>query len=113
MIRYTCTYKKAFRWLLATLHQRITLCSLVHCSSVKGQQQGQGKPTEGRKHASLPKEAVNIMLNWLREHQDKPYPNDDEKGMLIKQTGLSITQINYWFTNARRRLLPKWRGEDM
>ncbi|XP_067938345.1 uncharacterized protein [Watersipora subatra] len=81
--------------------------------SVKGQPQGQGKPTEGRKHASLPKEAVNIMLNWLREHQDKPYPNDDEKGMLIKQTGLSITQINYWFTNARRRLLPKWRGEDM
>lgn len=80
--------------------------------SVKGAPQGQ-KPTEGRKHASLPKEAVNIMLNWLREHQDKPYPNDDEKGMLIKQTGLSITQINYWFTNARRRLLPKWRGEDM
>lgn len=80
---------------------------------VKGPQGNQGKPTEGRKHASLPKEAVNIMLNWLREHQDKPYPNDDEKGMLIKQTGLSITQINYWFTNARRRLLPKWRGEDM
>ena len=64
------------------------------CSrSVKGAPQGQ-KPTEGRKHASLPKEAVNIMLNWLREHQDKPYPDDDEKGMLIKQTGLSITQIN-------------------
>lgn len=81
--------------------------------SIKGNGTGQGKQGEGRKHASLPKEAVNIMLNWLREHQDKPYPNDDEKGMLIKQTGLSITQINYWFTNARRRLLPKWRGEDM
>ena len=49
-----------------------------------------------------------MMLDWLREHQDNPYPNDDEKEMLIQQTGLTINQINYWFTNARRRILPKW-----
>lgn len=48
------------------------------------------------------------MLEWLRQHKDNPYPNDDEKAMLIKQTGLTINQINYWFTNARRRILPKW-----
>jgi hypothetical protein len=48
------------------------------------------------------------MLDWLRQHKDNPYPNDDEKAMLIKQTGLTINQINYWFTNARRRILPKW-----
>lgn len=46
------------------------------------------------------------MLDWLRQHKDNPYPNDDEKAMLIKQTGLTINQINYWFTNARRRILP-------
>ena len=49
-----------------------------------------------------------MMMDWLRGHKDNPYPNDDEKAMLIKQTGLSINQINYWFTNARRRILPKW-----
>ncbi|KAH9492428.1 hypothetical protein Btru_051080 [Bulinus truncatus] len=64
--------------------------------------------TESKKHPSLPKEAVNMMMEWLRNHKDNPYPNDDEKAMLIKQTGLSINQINYWFTNARRRILPKW-----
>ncbi|XP_021362489.1 uncharacterized protein LOC110456217 isoform X2 [Mizuhopecten yessoensis] len=64
--------------------------------------------SESKKHPSLPKEAVAIMLDWLRQHKDNPYPNDDEKAMLIKQTGLTINQINYWFTNARRRILPKW-----
>ena len=48
------------------------------------------------------------MLEWLKEHQDKPYPNDDEKDMLIRRTKLTMSQINYWFTNARRRILPKW-----
>ncbi len=53
-------------------------------------------------------QAVAIMLEWLKEHQDKPYPNDDEKDMLIRRTKLTMSQINYWFTNARRRILPKW-----
>ena len=48
------------------------------------------------------------MTDWLREHQDNPYPNDDEKEALIISTRLTINQINYWFTNARRRVLPKW-----
>ena len=52
--------------------------------------------------------AVAIMTDWLREHQDNPYPNDDEKEALIISTRLTINQINYWFTNARRRVLPKW-----
>jgi len=48
------------------------------------------------------------MTDWLRQHQDNPYPNDDEKEALIESTRLTMNQINYWFTNARRRLLPKW-----
>ena len=53
-------------------------------------------------------QAVNVMIEWLREHQENPYPNDDEKESLIESTKLTINQINYWFTNARRRILPKW-----
>jgi len=52
--------------------------------------------------------AVALMTDWLRQHQDNPYPNDDEKEALIASTRLTMNQINYWFTNARRRLLPKW-----
>lgn len=78
---------------------------LVGETALSAAQQGK---TESKKHPSLPKEAVAMMMEWLRNHKDNPYPNDDEKAMLIKQTGLSINQINYWFTNARRRILPKW-----
>lgn len=60
------------------------------------------------KNKVLPRESVSIMLDWLREHQENPYPNDDEKESLIASTKLNITQISYWFTNARRRILPKW-----
>jgi len=52
--------------------------------------------------------AVALMTDWLRQHQDNPYPNDDEKESLIASTRLTMNQINYWFTNARRRILPKW-----
>lgn len=53
-------------------------------------------------------QAVALMMDWLMAHQNNPYPNDDEKEMLMRHTRLSINQINYWFTNARRRILPKW-----
>jgi hypothetical protein len=53
-------------------------------------------------------QAKAIMIEWLRAHQENPYPNDDEKEELMASTKLTISQINYWFTNARRRLLPKW-----
>ncbi|KAL3837610.1 hypothetical protein ACJMK2_022957 [Sinanodonta woodiana] len=89
-----------------------SLHDLADCASDNGSMvsssSNHGGKTESKKHPSLPKEAVAIMLDWLRQHKDNPYPNDDEKAMLIKQTGLTINQINYWFTNARRRILPKW-----
>ncbi|KNC81228.1 hypothetical protein SARC_06440 [Sphaeroforma arctica JP610] len=50
---------------------------------------------------------TRVLKAWLRDHHDKPYPTAREKDLLTQQTGLSLTQINYWFTNARRRYLPK------
>lgn len=82
--------------------------SISDAGSVVSSSSNHSTKSESKKHPSLPKEAVAIMLEWLRNHKDNPYPNDDEKAMLIKQTGLTINQINYWFTNARRRILPKW-----
>ena len=49
------------------------------------------------------------MMSWLSMHADNPYPRDDEKVAIVQQTGLTYSQINYWFTNARRRILPKWK----
>eukprot|EP01130_Rhizamoeba_saxonica_P018386 TRINITY_DN9177_c0_g1_i1.p1 TRINITY_DN9177_c0_g1~~TRINITY_DN9177_c0_g1_i1.p1 ORF type:complete len:252 (+),score=41.97 TRINITY_DN9177_c0_g1_i1:63-818(+) len=61
------------------------------------------KPKRRRGH--LPEKATNILKNWLFNHEQHPYPTEDEKQMLVKMTDLTLTQINNWFTNARRRIL--------
>ncbi|KAK0636922.1 hypothetical protein B0T17DRAFT_94365 [Bombardia bombarda] len=53
--------------------------------------------------ARFSRESVKILKNWLSTHHKHPYPNEDEKEMLQKQTGLNKTQITNWLANARRR----------
>ncbi|TPX40597.1 hypothetical protein SeMB42_g05922 [Synchytrium endobioticum] len=53
-----------------------------------------------------PEHVSRVLKAWLFAHTDHPYPTDEEKDNLCRQTGLSITQCNNWFINARRRLLP-------
>lgn len=59
----------------------------------------------------LPEESTNILKKWLYDHQQYAYPNEEEKQILKDQTNLTMTQINNWFTNARRRIL-KSNGKD-
>ncbi|KAH3758796.1 homeobox protein TGIF2L [Pelomyxa schiedti] len=60
-----------------------------------------------RKRSKLPPDATKILKAWLFSHKEKPYPTDDEKLALAERTNLSLLQLNNWFTNARRRILPK------
>ncbi|KAK3318406.1 hypothetical protein B0H66DRAFT_575255 [Apodospora peruviana] len=53
--------------------------------------------------ARLSRESVKILKNWLSTHHKHPYPNEEEKQMLQRQTGLNKTQITNWLANARRR----------
>jgi len=58
----------------------------------------------GRKiGARFSRESVKILKNWLSTHSKHPYPNEEEKKMLQKQTGLDKIQITNWLANARRR----------
>ncbi|GAM26772.1 hypothetical protein SAMD00019534_099470 [Acytostelium subglobosum LB1] len=74
-----------------------------------------GKPNEGapgtvgrkKKRGKLPSEATGILKKWLFEHNMHPYPTEEEKTQLTSSTHLSFSQINNWFTNARRRILPR------
>lgn len=65
-----------------------------------------------RPQRGLPESSVTILRAWLFEHFLHPYPNDSEKLMLSKQTGLTRSQVSNWFINARVRL---WKPmvEDM
>lgn len=58
-----------------------------------------------RKSRRLPPPSVRSLRSWLYEHRAYPYPTEQEREELEKQTGLDKRQILNWFTNARRRKL--------
>lgn len=57
-----------------------------------------------RPQRSLPDRAVSVLRAWLFEHFLHPYPNDVDKHILTRQSGLSRSQVSNWFINARVRL---------
>ncbi|KAI9792187.1 MAG: hypothetical protein M1816_002727 [Peltula sp. TS41687] len=60
-----------------------------------------------RRRGNLPKQVTDLLKEWFRAHKNHPYPSEEEKQMLMCQTGLTITQLSNWFINARRRELPE------
>ncbi|CAK9442142.1 uncharacterized protein LODBEIA_P58850 [Lodderomyces beijingensis] len=52
---------------------------------------------------NLPKEITFVLLRWLNDHLNHPYPNSFEKNHLMMTTGLNQQQLSNWFINARRR----------
>lgn len=52
----------------------------------------------------LPQDATTYLKLWLLEHFENPYPSEQEKHQLMRETGLSYSQLNNWFINARVRL---------
>lgn len=66
-----------------------------------------GADTKQRKRrGNLPKETTDKLRAWFVAHLSHPYPTEDEKQDLMRQTGLQMNQISNWFINARRRQLP-------
>lgn len=63
------------------------------------------------KRANYPKKISRVLKNWLKENMNNPYPSESEKSMLMELTGLDSTQINNWFINARRRILPYMKSK--
>jgi len=46
-----------------------------------------------RRRGNLPKPVTDLLRSWLTEHLTHPYPTEEEKQMLMVQTGLSISQV--------------------
>lgn len=63
------------------------------------------------KRSNFPKHILRILKSWLKNHIESPYPTEMEKIALSEATGLDQTQINNWFINARRRLLPDLKNK--
>jgi hypothetical protein len=60
-----------------------------------------------RQHSTF---ATNTLRYWLAANAHHPYPTPEEKRALCQITGLGMTQLNDWFVNARRRVLPRGRS---
>jgi hypothetical protein len=58
------------------------------------------------------KDVVDLLKNWLIQHAIDPYPSEGEKDVMCAKTGLRRDQLNNWFVNARRRLLPRMTCES-
>ncbi|MES1913064.1 MAG: hypothetical protein MHM6MM_005294 [Cercozoa sp. M6MM] len=65
-----------------------------------------GTTKQKKRRAALPKSAVQQLKHWLFAHFAAPYPTEDDKLQLAARTGLTASQITYWFINARARV---WR----
>ncbi|KAL6880762.1 hypothetical protein J3F83DRAFT_719736 [Trichoderma novae-zelandiae] len=53
--------------------------------------------------ARFSREALRILRSWLTSNHRHPYPSNEDKENLARQTGLNKTQISNWVANARRR----------
>ncbi|KAI2642873.1 hypothetical protein GGS21DRAFT_196728 [Xylaria nigripes] len=65
-----------------------------------------GENRHRKRRGNLPKETTEKLRAWFVEHLTHPYPTEDEKQELMRQTNLQMNQISNWFINARRRHLP-------
>ncbi|KAI1417769.1 hypothetical protein F5Y13DRAFT_201317 [Hypoxylon sp. FL1857] len=80
-----------------------------HDSYMRMREYGMGMNGEGKqrkRRGNLPKETTDKLRAWFVAHLHHPYPSEEEKQDLMRQTGLQLNQISNWFINARRRQLP-------
>lgn len=76
-----------------------------HGHNLEGMDVDRSRSTK-RKRGNLPKHVTDVLRQWFEEHENHPYPTEEEKQMLIHRTGLLMSQISNWFINARRRRVP-------
>ena len=60
-------------------------------------------PSNRRTNARLAKSSVAVMEQWLKAHAHSPYPTEEDKYKLKQETGLTLSQVSSWFSNARKR----------
>jgi hypothetical protein len=50
-----------------------------------------------------PKAQTDILMEWMIENREDPFPTEDDLCMLAERTGLTTSQVVNWTTNVRKR----------
>ncbi|KAG2388070.1 hypothetical protein C9374_000920 [Naegleria lovaniensis] len=59
-----------------------------------------------RKRSNFSKKDKELLIDWLHKHAEYPYPTDEEKEELLERVSMTKDQLETWFVNNRKRLLP-------
>ncbi|CAH0549661.1 unnamed protein product [Brassicogethes aeneus] len=65
------------------------------------------QPNPLQVHQKLPRFSVDILRIWLSEHVHHAFPTAAQKLTLSQEANLTVLQVDNWFVNARRRILPE------
>ena len=80
----------------------------IHKEDIEAQNiQHQKEQGKKRKSQSIGKENRTILLSWLYEHSNYPYPTSRELIELQNITNLSLKQLRTFFVNYRMRFLKR------
>mmetsp|Transcript_28620 Transcript_28620/g.52240 ORF Transcript_28620/g.52240 Transcript_28620/m.52240 type:complete len:675 (-) Transcript_28620:803-2827(-) len=60
---------------------------------------------QSKKKTALSSFAVEYLKSWMMspDHIEHPYPTEDEKAKIMKETGIELKQLTNWFVNNRKR----------
>jgi hypothetical protein len=83
---------------------RNEMSSLDHTGPTVGDRQVDKRHGKRVTGVRFPHAAVKTLKDWMLQHLDHPYPNDEAKVFLGQQTSLSPDQISNWMANNRRKM---------
>jgi hypothetical protein len=56
---------------------------------------GHGDSKQRKRRGNLPKETTDKLRAWFVTHLHHPYPTEDEKQELMRQTGLQMSMLSH------------------
>ncbi|KAJ5156630.1 hypothetical protein N7492_009433 [Penicillium capsulatum] len=56
---------------------------------------------------------ARTLREWFHKHQEYPYPDENQRRELMRETGFSQKRISTWFANARRRQKQKQQSSNV
>lgn len=73
-----------------------------HHGSVQFESDDSSGQAPRRRRGNLPRDTTDLLKQWFADHLGHPYPTEDEKQMLCRQTGLQMTQVGIICTCSNR-----------